>query len=241
MHNGDDTHYYLLKGAEVVGIEANPALVGRLRERFAVDIAARRLHLVEQAVGDREGTFPFDVYPNDAPQSSFFEQPEDAARHAVWFGPFTKIQVPVVKLSSLFDLYGFPDFIKIDVEHSDTAVLRDLLEANAIPEHLSVEAHGFEVLLLVHHMGFTKFRLVNCGRISEQYRDLLVSTQSGALRYGFPDHSSGPFGEDLPAEWLNIEQVCAQWITRHSLYSLHSFDWYDVHATGLVRTNRSGS
>ena len=137
---------------------------------------------------------------------------------------YTEIHVPVVRLSSLFERYGVPEFAKIDVEHSDTEVLRDLLSTNSIPPHLSVEAHVLEVLLLVHQMGYSKFRLVNCRRIAEQYGDAVIATPTGSVRYSFPEHSSGPFGEDLPLEW----------ITRHSLYSLNWFDWYDVHASGRV-------
>jgi len=48
MHNGDDTHYYLLKGAKVVGVEANPALHIALRDRFAGAINSGQLHLDRQ-------------------------------------------------------------------------------------------------------------------------------------------------------------------------------------------------
>jgi FkbM family methyltransferase len=226
MHNGDDTHYYLLKGATVVGVEANPALLAELRQRFAAPIAAGQLSVIGHGVGDSEGMFPFHVAPDNAPQSSLMPQPG-----------YSTINVKVVRLSSIFASHGTPDFAKIDVEHSDINVLRDLLQAKTIPPHISVEAHTIDVILLLHQMGFTKFRLVNCRRVPELYNSWPITTPEGVIEYSFPYHSSGPFGEDLPVEWQNIEQICAQWIARHSLYGLGSFDWYDVHATDLVQAD----
>ena len=50
MHKGEDTEYYLKKGFEVVSFEANPELAAHCRERFAEEIAAGRLTIVEGAV-----------------------------------------------------------------------------------------------------------------------------------------------------------------------------------------------
>jgi FkbM family methyltransferase len=222
MHNGDDTHYYLLKGAKVVGVEANPALLSELRHRFAPELEAGQLCLIGHGVSDKEGTFPFYVAPDNAPQSSLVAIPG-----------YAEIHVKVVKLSSIFASYGTPDFAKIDVEHADILVLRDLLNANRVPPHIAVEAHTFDIILLLHQMGFTRFRLVNSRRVAELYENSRIVTPKGSVEHSFPAHSSGPFGEDLPVEWQSIEQVCAQWIARQSLYGLDSWDWYDVHATGL--------
>jgi len=74
---------------------------------------------------------------------------------------------------------------------------------------------------------------VNGSRVRELYKKTNIVTSEGAVEYSFPAHSSGPFGEDLSGEWQNIEQLCAQWIARRSLYGISESDWYDVHATGL--------
>lgn len=216
MHNGDDTHYYLTKGATVVGIEANPNLGDQLRQRFADEIANGRLHLIIKGVGREAGTFPFYVAPGDKQHSSFVEK-----------AGFTPVDVPVVTLSSIVRQHGEPDFLKIDVEHVDTEVLQDLQSNGIVPPHISVEAHSFDVLLLLHHMGYTQFRLINGNQVSELFRRHKIKTPDGLRNYKFRYHSSGPFGEDLHTSWQTIEQVCALWMVRLSAIGR---GWYDAHA-----------
>jgi hypothetical protein len=55
MSEGNDTAFYLAKGFDVVGVEADPALAAPLRERFAEAIAAGRLRLLERAAAARSG------------------------------------------------------------------------------------------------------------------------------------------------------------------------------------------
>jgi hypothetical protein len=111
----------------------------------------------------------------------------------------------------------------------DGAVLDDLDESGLVPPHLSVEVHTFDVFFRLYAMGFTQFRLVNCRRVRELFEDHPVNTLDGSIvSHAFPHHSSGPFGDDLPQPWQTLEQVCAQWISRDSLFGR---GWYDVHAT----------
>jgi FkbM family methyltransferase len=218
MHNGDDTEYYLLKGADVVGIEANPALLPGLQHRFADEISAQRLTLINKAVGPEEKLVPFYVTPGHARQSSMVRKRAG----------FSKIEVQAVRLSSLMNVYGVPDFAKIDVEHVNGAVLDDLDHSGMVPPNLSVEVETFEIFFKLYAMGFTQFRLINCKHVSERFKDHPVSTFDGTvISHAFPHQSSGPFGDDLPQPWQTLEQVCAQWISRDSLFGR---GWYDVHA-----------
>lgn len=217
MHNGDDTHYYLAKGATVVGIEANPYLGSKLQKRFANEIASGRLHLIIKGVGREAGTLPFFVATGDGQQSSF----------VVKRGR-TPVDVPVVTLSSIIRQHGEPDFLKVDVEHVDLEVLQDLLSNGIVPPHLSVEAHSFGVLLFLYRMNYTQFRLLNGKQVHHVFGDHRIMTPDGLRPYRFRPHSSGPFGEDLHSPWQTIEQVCAQWMVRQSAFG---GGWYDVHAS----------
>src|SRR5262245_14979084 len=219
MHNGDDTEYYLLKGAKVVGIEANPALLPDLRSRFADEISAHRLILIDKAVGPEEKLGPFHVKPGHGRHSSMVRRRVGSSQ----------IEVQAVRLSSLMREYGLPAFAKIDAEGMDGAVLDDLERSGLVPPHLSVEAHAFDIFFRLYALGFTQFRLINCRHVRELFENHPVSTLDGTvISHAFPHHSSGPFGDDLPQPWQTLEQVCAQWISRASLFGR---GWYDVHAT----------
>jgi FkbM family methyltransferase len=55
MNNGDDTAYYLSLGFRTVAIEANPELVEQAKSRFAREISAGRLFILNIGIADREG------------------------------------------------------------------------------------------------------------------------------------------------------------------------------------------
>src|SRR4051812_4245839 len=70
MHNGDDSEYYLAKGYRVVAVEANPLLCAEAEQRFADEIAAGRMRLLNLAISDSVGVAEFYVKRERAPQSS---------------------------------------------------------------------------------------------------------------------------------------------------------------------------
>lgn len=218
MHNGDDTAYYLAKGARVVAIEANPALCEAARKRFESEIAAGRLTILNIAVGDGEGEVSFYVSTQNSVLSSL--KPIDNAE---------LITVRLKRLSRVFDEHGLPDFAKIDVEHVDHLVLADLQQNGRLPPSLSVEAHRREVLETLLEAGYLSFRIVNCSKVHGRFRNHVIETLSGdRLAWSFPHHSSGPFGADLPDEWMNADAVREAWNQRWTQLGL---GWFDLHAT----------
>ena len=50
MHRGEDAEFYLKKGYDVVGFEANPDLVASAKNAFAEAIASGRLRIIEGAI-----------------------------------------------------------------------------------------------------------------------------------------------------------------------------------------------
>ena len=60
-HNGQDSDFYLKLGYRVVAIEANPALVEKLQERFSEEIAQGRMTLVNKAISEQPGQITFYV------------------------------------------------------------------------------------------------------------------------------------------------------------------------------------
>jgi hypothetical protein len=121
-----------------------------------------------------------------------------------------------------------PDFMKIDVEHVDERVLREMIAEGIKPPLISCEAHSFEILLLLWQMGYREFRLVNGRAVHLDYRGVDIQRADGTTeKYTFPRHSSGPFGEDLPTPWQDVQRVAAEWLHRRALFGA---GWYDVHA-----------
>jgi FkbM family methyltransferase len=54
-NNGGDTAAYLVRGYNVVAVEANPSLCLDLRTRFPNELRSGRLTLVEGAIAERPG------------------------------------------------------------------------------------------------------------------------------------------------------------------------------------------
>ena len=218
MHNGDDTAYYLTKGAKVIAVEANPALCKSVNERFLDDISNGNLSVLNVAVSEEDGEADFFVYENSTVHSSLLGREQPGVQ---------KIRVTARRLSKLFQTYGIPDFLKIDVEHYDHVILRELRNAGCVPAHLSVEAHNFEAIRELLKCDFGKFRLVRGSTVGHRFANHAVKAPDGMKPYSFPHHSSGPFGEDLPDPWISAESMMATWLVRGSLYGN---EWIDIHA-----------
>ncbi|MGG5822270.1 FkbM family methyltransferase [Falsiroseomonas sp. HW251] len=218
MHNGDDTDYYLSKGARVVAIEADAELCAAAAARFSGPTGEGRLTILNLAVSGRDGEADFFIRDHETVLSSL--QPGGK-------GPQPRVvRVTLRRLSGIFAEHGTPDFAKIDIEGSDHLVLRDLREARALPAHLSVEAHTFDVVLECLRAGHSRFRLVNGKTVSRRFGSARIKTTAGSAAFAFRHHSSGPFGDDLPDPWLNAEQFVIHWLHRGTLLGP---GWYDAH------------
>lgn len=222
-NNGDDTAYYLLKGYRVVAVEADPKLADALRTRFAREIDDGRAFILNCAVGAEDGEVTFYVNQNHSILSSLI-LPDTSP------DPWKSHRIASRKLSSLVSEYGAPHFIKIDIEGADDIVLADMSGTGIRPEFISVEVHSAIPLCHLGVMGYSKFRLVNCARIGKAASPVSIRTREGGARTRlFPEHSSGPFGEDLNAEWHDLDAIMLLYGARRTVYGP---GWFDIHATG---------
>src|SRR5215469_5903117 len=131
LHNGDDAAYYLSLGYRVVGIEASPALAERAKERFAEQIRQARITVVNAGILRQPGLFTFYRNLVDDGWSSF--DPERGKR-----GKWEEIEVRCVTTRSLFEEYGTPFFLKVDIEGTDLQAL-DSLTPEHCPAYVSLE------------------------------------------------------------------------------------------------------
>ena len=226
MNNGDDTDFYLRRGFGVVALEANPALCEKARARFAPALAEGRLTVVNAAIWDRPGEATFHVNLDNDHWSSLDVgwAGRDASR-------CRKIKVRCVTLAELFAEHGVPYYLKIDVEGVDQAVLEQLREAERLPLYVSVEdcRFGPRYMEILAGCGYDGFKLLDQSQ---------VPTLVGDGR-AFPPGASGPFGEDVPGEWLTHADMMALYSTTvrdaQGTRLAPRTHWWDIHCTSIRR------
>src|SRR5918993_1503918 len=118
MHNGDDTAFYLAKAFKVVAVEANPALVEGCRARFVEQIACGQLVILQKAISDQPGHVTLYVNPRHTYWSSIYQ--DIAARDG---GAVHEVHAQTITMADLFNEYGVPYYLKIDIEKADRAAL----------------------------------------------------------------------------------------------------------------------
>lgn len=224
-NNGDDLPYYLKKADLVVAVEANPSLCRQMEERFSAPIKEGRLH-VENCVL---------VTQRDASQVSFYLH----KRHHVLgqFPPpdenviadYDKVLLPSQPVMEILRKYGNPYYIKIDIEHYDEAILKELFQNGIRPPFISAEAASIQVFALLAGMGeYSAFKLVDGATVGKNYKSCSIAVNDGRELYSFPSHSAGPFGDDILGEWMNADDLF------HAL-AAKGLGWKDIHATTTVQ------
>jgi hypothetical protein len=94
-----------------------------------------------------------------------------------------------------------PYYLKIDVEGLDAAVLRDLTRCPTRPTYVSVEDGGIDSLVALYEVGVRKFKFINQLAI-RNYLLPMPALERRTVKHKFGVGSSGPFGRELPGEWL---------------------------------------
>ena len=224
MNNGDDTAYYLSRGFDVVALDANPALCAGANARFSAAIDAARLTVINAAIWDKAGETTFYVNLDNDHWSSLDIgwAGRDASR-------CKEIKVPCVTLSDLFGRFGVPHYLKIDVEGVDDTVLGQLHGQSVLPLYVSVEdcRFGFQYMDTLVSCGYDGFKLLDQSTVTQ-----MTDPATGRV---FPAGSSGPFGSDLPGEWLSHEDMVALYSTsvrspKGDRLAPRSH-WWDIHCT----------
>ena len=236
MNNGDDTAYYLLRGYRVIAIEANPILAKAGAQRFAAEIAAGRLKILNVGISDREGDFPFWICEAKSEWSSFHR--EIASRDG---SPNHEVTIPCRQIASIVAEHGVPFYLKIDIEGNDMLCLQGL-PGGDLPKYVSLEAAVSDPLTHLTSVGYSGFKCIS----QRNYLALQIPACDEQLRFEgalenlyspnifmralrclgakwlwnrqldesrtrgawkFPWGSSGPFGEDLPGRWQTADEM----------------------------------
>jgi FkbM family methyltransferase len=215
-NNGSDIPYYLLRADKVVAVEANPALCKKIKQEFSKEISEKRLAVVASVITtakERSDAVKFYLHKRNHVLSQF-PKPEN-------FQDFDEVSLPSTSLKKLFDQYGKPYYLKIDIEHYDQEILRELFALDIFPTYLSAESHEPAVIAeIIMAEKYTGFKLVDGSSVARKYQNTVVD----GVTFSFPHHSAGPFGEDIEGPWFSVNDFLM-------LLGIEGMGWKDIHAT----------
>lgn len=219
---GEDAEFYLRKGFRVLSVEANPDFADAARARNAPELSSGTYQVVNYALSTEEG--PVDFFVHDHPDWSSLVK-----NWRFTEGSFRTIRIEAVRPARLFERYGTPYYVKIDIEGLDGAVVDAICALEKKPAYVSYElgtttmesarklaASGYQRFCLVPQSSLPGVRLPNPPR-EGRYAD-----------YRFTLHNSGPFGREVPGEWVSLETLTE---TVRALTNGKGLgEWWDVHA-----------
>ncbi|NWG26605.1 MAG: FkbM family methyltransferase, partial [Pseudorhodoplanes sp.] len=209
-------------------VEAHPGLAEGLRRRFAGHVANESLFIVEAAISDRRGHGDFFIF-GDSVFGTI--SPDWVDRNAQMGLKGERIAVNFTTLADIYEQFGVPYYLKVDVEGAD-ALCIDALKTLEKPEYLSIEAekHNIDEFIqqatVISQLGYDRFQavqqeLVPFQRVPDPPREGLPA------KHRFPFGSSGLFGRELPdAEWKSLEGIIQEYrpiVRRHAVFG--DFGW----------------
>ncbi|MEQ8784168.1 MAG: FkbM family methyltransferase [Roseibium album] len=218
-HMGEDTDLYLKLGYRVIAVEASPQMLQLLHERFSNEIESQRLVIVGAALVPadyEENTVTFFVNQHNSEWSSisneFVERNRKRNNHAV-----SEVTVPIVKCADLFERYGTPVYLKVDVEGADQCALDAVCEHQEKPNFFSIESSKTdlsEVIFEIRRLfdaGYKRFAVVQ--QAGHGGSRMSVRSLTGeCIEYKFNRASSGAFGDDLPSSsWMSADDAIANY------------------------------
>ena len=216
MHRGEDTDYYLKKGFQVVGFEADPDLCAACRNRFAGEIEKGQLSIVEGAVaeapGRKNGGRAITFYRNRNKSVWGTASREWARRNESMGTTHERVLVPAIDFPKCLQTYGIPHYLKIDIEGLDMVCLKALAAFHRKPDYVSIESEkvSFDKLLaeldLFERLGYTRFQAVQQETVAKQ-REPNPAREGCHAGYRFKTGSSGLFGADLSDEWKTTAEI----------------------------------
>lgn len=228
-HKGDNIPYYLLKGDKVIAVEGNPGLCDEIKRRFAQEIL-EGIVFVEccaLTVG-HTGDVEFYLHNENLLKSQFPTPKTNEINN------FTKILIQSKNVVEIIGMHGPPYYVKIDIEHYDDIILRNLFQNGIFPPYISAEAHTIKPLItLLEYGGYNAFKVVDGNTVQDIYKNKCILSSGLDVSYSFPKHSAGPFGDDIDGNWMTPENLIKHLATL-------GFGWIDIHATNLVSAKSEG-
>lgn len=240
MYDGSDTAFYLQKGFHVVAVEANPRHVERAQEAFGEEIASGRLIIYGVALAEATGTATLLVHEHD--DWTRLKAHQDYRFGA---GTFQEIAVPAKPFRDIYATHEVPYYVKLDIEGSESMAIRDIFASGRYPEYLSFEANTeIDMLLdLCAEHGYRRFNIVP-QKAKSSWQLPNPPLEGTYVPIHFTTHMSGPFGREVPGEWLTLNQVRQAFQEWREAVARGDegarTEWHDIHAWRTPEENRLG-
>lgn len=181
MHDGTDTLYWLLRGFRVVAVDA--VVSQRAVHRPLIQMARQQnmLTFVNKAISSTDASqITFYVHRQNWQLSTL--SPPASKVHE-----FKQHVVDTTTCASLMRQFSVPLYLKVDIEGSDAACVKSLVQTSLRPLYISTE----DPLLIdtLEELGYRNFKMVPQGvhRTHSQF--------------------SGGWTEDIPIAWTNASSV----------------------------------
>jgi FkbM family methyltransferase len=223
-HKGEDIEYYLKKADLVVAVEANPGLVEIIKDTYKKEIETKKLIVINCVLTREEYSEPVDFYVFE--QNTLLSQfpKPDLPENVYELYKIKKISLLSRRASDIVKEYGEPHYIKIDIEHYDAEVLKDLFTENIFPQYISAESHEVDVFATFACLSpYNSYTLMEGNKVSS-FKNHTIKNKEGMFEeHTFKLHDSGPFGEDLRIEWFDKSGFLKQLASA-------GLGWKDIHA-----------
>jgi FkbM family methyltransferase len=229
MHCGEDTAFYLSRGYRVVGVEANPELIGQLRQKFAAEIKTGQLQIVAKAIAEKSGRVKFAINRDLSVWGSI--SAEYIERNAALGTKTEFVEVDAIPFDAVLAEHGVPYYMKIDIEGMDMECVK-ALHRSTPPKYLSIETAAttaatnyeapFAELAHLWTLGYRAFKYIDQSGLS-RLNGTILDREGSAMPYRHFKEASGPFGEETQGEWMMIDAA---------LRKMRSLIWYQ-NAFGL--------
>jgi FkbM family methyltransferase len=226
-NNGDNIPYYFLKSDLVVAVEANLNLCNIIKKRFKKEISQKKLFIENCIVtAEKNSSLKKDFYfhkTNDL--LGQYPKPKDNQLEL-----FTKTSVISKNILSLIKKYGYPYYIKIDLEEYDYEILEFLLKSNIKPPYLSVETNKIDTFCALVVLGkYKSFKIVKGHNVHDKYKNLEID-KTNKKKISFPKYSAGPFGNDIKGSWISKKNF-------FYFLSKNKLEWIDIHCSKFDEAN----
>ena len=234
-NEGKSIPYYLLKSDLVIAVEANPQLCELLKKLYHKDILNNKL-VVDNSVVTNDQSAYKNFYISK--YGSYFSTCVPERKKLYFRGreitmlDYEEKNIRSINILELFEKYGKPYYVKIDLEHYDDIILNEILNNyKDKPHYLSSECQDMQVFsLMMNSEEYNLFKYIEGSSVSKKYnRAKIKDINNLEKEYSFEIHSAGPFGNDIQGPWFNKEEfkkIFSQLVTQKVAPG-----WIDIHCS----------